>query len=379
MNSSIHLENFKKIIYFNKNFLLDSNSNKYTKKILDYKPYFLKNYEFQNWSTFSYLLNSKLISKKSVGKSSFLKARSKKLKLNNYFNKLFIYNPLKINFSFNKLLLKKNIYSYLTNYKPNTTNDSLKSNKKFKIFFNNNKSNLQIRAKNNLGNVLISITNYNKKKNYLNNLVEYGYSDYFNSSKTSLIKRVNEYKTFLKIKNFNSQGLNLYSINNFNYENFISNDYFSLLNNKKKLVNTTNKYLVNPTGSSKVSMFKTSINFKKWDYSKNIRLQSLFNTYFKKTFFKFFGNQKVFSQDNLDQINYRLEKSPKNNIGNLLKFKPYTFKSISRLHRYKYNQSILTKYITNEIKYNSILNFFNSMENKKFISKKNLGHKSFKV
>ena len=157
------------------------------------------------------------------------------------------------------------------------------------------------------------------------------------------IKKINEYKTFLRVKNFYTLGLNHYSINNLNYDNFIGYNYFALLNNKKIIVRHNNYINLINNNNNKVSAFKKLIKFSKWSSSKTILPKYLFNSYFKKTFFKSFENQDVFSKDNFDKINYRLEGLPKNNILRLQKFKPYTLKSISKVNRYRFNESILTK------------------------------------
>lgn len=181
----------------------------------------------------------------------------------------------------------------------------------------------------------------------------------------------------MRLQKFKIFGLNPYSINNFNYGGSIGPDYFSLFNNKKR-ISSNYIFYSKSHKQAEVSNFKNlmSLNELKWDSFKTVSPKHLFNSYFKKTFFHSFGNQNIFTQDNFDKINYRLEGL---NTYKLQKFKPYTFKSISKLHRYKYNKSVLTKYITNEVKYNAITIFLNSMENKKTIHKKNVSYKSFKI
>nr|YP_009308389.1 orf1594 [Paramoeba pemaquidensis]AOS85527.1 orf1594 [Paramoeba pemaquidensis] len=370
-NLFINFNNFKKIIYFNKNFL-----NSFLKSN-NYKTFFLKNYSSQNWVLLPKVLNLKIRCNNKIKKKQFYKIkRKKKLKINNYFNKLFI-NSTVFKTHFNKLLLKKNIYSYLINYRLEEIKDLFKSDKLSKKSNKRIKSNLFGRNRINMGNVLLSTTNFNKKKNYKYTLVDYD-SLYFDSSKKFLNKKLNEYKTFLRIGKFNTLGFNNYPINNFNYDNFINYNYFSLLNNNYFFTSNTDNNLIDNT-TSKAATFKNLVRLQKWSPSKTITPRFIFNMYFKKTFFKSFKNQDIYSKDNMDKINNRLEGLPKNNSSKLQKFKPYTFKSISKVHRYRSNKSILTKYITNEIKYNFILNFLSSMENKKTIPKKKLGYKSFKI
>ena len=378
-NLLINFDNIKKMAYFNKSFNKKNNLFKNKFKKSNYKLFCYQNYLYKNWSKLFFLLNLK---KKNNNKKFYINKKS--TKINNYFNKLLINCVLKNNFNLNKLVLQKNIYAYLKNNQINVI-QSLKINKKRKNKFN--KINIlkfdfdnKRRNKHNLGNSTISITNFTKKRNYFFNSIEKEDSEYYNLLKSSLKIKKNEYKTFLKIGSLGTFGSNFNSINNFNYDTSAINiNYFFFLNKTKQLV-LNNNYEI-PHNNNNILIFKKLLESKKykWNTLKTIKLKSILNTYFKKTFLKSFANQDIFTQDNINQINKRLEKLPKYDNAKLIKFKPYSFKSVSKFNRYKFSKLILTKYITKEIKYNTILNFLTSLEYKKFISKKNISYKAFKV
>jgi hypothetical protein len=370
---------FKKLKSFNNSLKFHTLKIKNYKNSIFYLQNFFTNYSLRNWLNFSsimYLTTNTSYKKKKKKNHQFKKSINNVNKISFFFKSItnFLNSSLLIGLTKNQkfLLIKKNMYSYLNR----NSLEYKKVNKKIKKSFK--KKNLYI-SKNSWGKIFWSITNFNKKKNYL-----YYAKNYYELNSRYIQKitadKIIEYNSFLKVKNFNIKGYNLYLNKNYNFSNSILNNY----NCKKsmyKLVSTNNHNFLNikfhnGTYSEKIILFKNSINNKILNnLSKNFQSNDVFNLSYKKTFSKFLKNQEIFSKENLDRINYRLENYSKNQYAKLQKFKPYSFKSISKMHRYKLNKFILTSYLFNSIKKKYIFDFFKFMESKKHLVRKTRGYK----
>ena len=333
------------------------------------------NYKKHKWSNLFKILN--------------IKTKIKKV----YFKKKISYNQNLINFS-NSLTKFKNID--LFNADDNLSmHNNLKSlfNKKFLFSLNKFKNkNFSKKKKKNLlnkhffnnnrfmwGKSFISTTNFNKTKNY-----NFEFKEYWNFlplrskslfEKNELNKKIKnsilEYNPFLNIIKFRNKGFNFNSNININYTNDVAYNYKNNYNSIRKI-----KY---NSINNKIKNNNFNILNVKWTLNKDFKVENFFNLYYKKTFARFLQRQDAHSKDDMLQIEMRLNYKRVKKSNKLLKFKPYSMRSVSRVQRLKNHNIILTNYVKNLVKQNYLFEFYELMESKKFILKKDLNRKSFKL
>ena len=365
--------------YSKKNFVINNKLEYQTSLNLGLNKINL-NLKKNKWLNLYKVLNINKLNKK---KSEFSLKSSKSAHFFSFVNSLSSIDSIDSLNNENNLFLKNKLRNLLSNKGSNSLlKNTSKNTKPFLSRKNSKNTNFNFSNRFMLGKTLLSTSNFNKKKNY-----NYRFLEYWNFlplksknllDKNNLEKNIKnsllEFDPFLNTMSLNTRGFN--KNKNFNI-NFTNSLYFNYDKNQKNSILTRFKdNSINNNNNNKIS--RNLLN-SKWNFSKDFKIDKLFNLYYKKTFSRSLQKQDAHSKDDIFQIELRLNYNKVKKSSKLLKFKPYSMRSVSRVQRFKNHNSILTNYVKQLVKQNYLYDFYDLMENKKHVFKKNLSRKSFKL
>lgn len=379
------LKRLEKNILFSNSKKSYINDNKVNKIALDISLNKLNlNFKKNKWSNLYKVLNvKKNNNKKYVFSSHNNLKKSSAINFFSFINSLSSFDNIDSLNTKNNLFLKNKLTNLLDKRKNINSLTEFKKDKKISLFNKNNKNIRKVFSNKFMwGKTLLSTNNFNKNKNY-----NYRFLEYWNFlplksknlfNKNDLDKKIKnlllEFDPFLNIMSLNNRGFNNNKNSNINFTNRILFDY----NKKQK---NTSLNLLKDNSVKRLNNRKINKNLLdiKWNFSKDFKINKLFNLYYKKTFSRSLQKQDAHSKDDIFQIELRLNYNKVKKSYKLLKFKPYSMRSVSRVQRFKNHHSILTNYVKKLVKQNYLYDFYDLMEQKKFVFKKDLNRKSFKL